>query len=114
MEILIGSIKREIVDSKGRGKMLFLVVSSPRSSDLTEDLIKARLWLRECIHGLKEVVCFYPREGRGSVVIFNVSSKRDLDRLLEEWQGFVSVKFKVYPLQDPEAAERSLRDMLKK
>ncbi len=95
--------------------MLFLIISTPRPSDLTENLIKARLEFRKWIRDLKEkVVCFYPREGRGSVVIFSVGSKVDLDELLAEWQGYVPVKFEVYPLQDPEIAESSLRNMLKK
>lgn len=92
--------------------MLFLVISTPQPQEMTEELVKTRLAFRDWIRDLKsigKVICFYPREGRGSVVMFNIGLKDELDTLLEKWKTYVSVKFDIYPLQEPEAAESSLR-----
>ena len=51
--------------------MLFLVISTPHPSR-PEDVKDARLKFRQWIDDLKlkkKVICFYPRVGRGSVVI---------------------------------------------
>lgn len=89
--------------------MLFLVISTPQPQEITEELTKARLAFRDWIQDLKsigKVICFYPREGRGSVVIFNVGSKDEFEKLLERWKTYVPVKFDIYPLQEPEAEKK--------
>jgi hypothetical protein len=56
--------------------MLYLVIITPYLSK-PEDVKNARLEFRSWIKNLKsknKVVCFYPRVGRGSIVIFDVSS----------------------------------------
>jgi muconolactone delta-isomerase len=91
--------------------MLFLVISSPHPSK-PEDVKNARLEFRSWITDLKsenKVVCFYPRVGRGSVVILNVSSNDELHRLLTQWSDIVPVSFDIYPLATPAEAEELLR-----
>jgi hypothetical protein len=51
--------------------MLYLVISTPHPSK-PEDVKNARLEFRSWIKDLKsenKVICFYPRVGRGSIVI---------------------------------------------
>ncbi|WP_456473924.1 DUF3303 family protein [Candidatus Pyrohabitans sp.] len=90
--------------------MLFLVVSSPETAK-PEEVKAARLKFREWIASLEEekLLCFYPRVGRGSVVIFDVASNDELHRLLTEWSAIVPASFEVYPLATPEKAEEMLR-----
>lgn len=56
----------------------------------------------------KRVVCFYPREDRGAIVIFELDSRRDLAKILRKWRSFVRARLDVYPLQDPEQSEKML------
>lgn len=80
--------------------MLFLVISAPHPSR-PEDVKDARLKFRQWIDDLKskkKVVCFYPRVGRGSVVIFDVDSNDDLHELMTQWLNIVPVSFDIYPL----------------
>jgi muconolactone delta-isomerase len=91
--------------------MLFLVVSNPHPSK-PEDVKNARLEFRSWIADLKsenKVVCFYPKVGRGSVVIFDVSSNDELHKLLTQWLNIVPVSFDVYPLATPAEAEGLLK-----
>ena len=91
--------------------MLFLVISSPEPAK-PEQVKEARLRFRDWIANLrtkKKVLCFYPRAGRGSVVIFDVASNDELHRLLTEWSEIVPVSFEIYPLATPEKAEEMLR-----
>ncbi len=91
--------------------MLFLVISSPEPSK-PEDVKDARLEFRSWIGDLKsqnKLFCFYPRVGRGSVVILNVSSNDELHKLLTQWSNIVPVGFEIYPLATPAEAERLLR-----
>ncbi len=91
--------------------MLFLVISSPEPSK-PEDVKDARLKFRSWIGDLKsqnKVVRFYPRVGRGSVVILDVSSNDELHKLLTQWSNIVPVSFEIYPLATPAEAERLLK-----
>ncbi len=90
--------------------MLFLVISTPALSR-PEEVRKARLAFRSWIHDLQaqnRVLSFYPRVGRGSVVIFEVSSNDQLHELLTQWADLVPVSFDIYPLATPAAAEKLL------
>jgi len=87
------------------------VVSSPVPAK-PEEVREARLRFREWISSLEEekkLQCFYPRVGRGSVVILDVASNDELHRLLTEWSAIVPAGFEVYPLATPEKAEGMLR-----
>jgi muconolactone delta-isomerase len=91
--------------------MLFLVISSPHPS-VPEDVKNARLEFRSWIADLEsenKVVCFYPRAGRGSVVMLNVSSNDELHKLLTQWSNIVPVSFDIYPLATPAEAEELLK-----
>lgn len=90
--------------------MLYLVTSTPHPSK-PQDVKGARLEFRSWIRDLKsnnKVVCFYPKIGRGSVVIFDVSSNDELHKLLTQWLNIVPVSFDVYPLATPAEAEELL------
>ena len=91
--------------------MSYLVISTPYPSR-PEDVKKARLEFRSWIKNLKtenKVICFYPRVGRGSVVIFDVSSNDELHKLMTQWLNIVPVSFDIYPLTTPLEAEELLR-----
>jgi hypothetical protein len=49
---------------------------------------------------------------RGSVARFDAESYEALDRLLKEWTRMILLRFDVYPLIDPEAAQTDLRERL--
>jgi muconolactone delta-isomerase len=90
--------------------MLYLAISTPHPSR-PEDVKGARLEFRSWIKDLKsrnKVVCFYPKVGRGSVVIFDVSSNDELHELLTQWLNIVPVGFDIYPLATPAEAEKLL------
>ena len=91
--------------------MLFLVISSPHPSK-PEDVKNARLEFRSWIEDLKskhKVACFYPKAGRGSIVIFDVSSNDELHKLLTQWLTTVPVSFNIHPLATPSEAEELLK-----
>ena len=46
---------------------------------------------------------FYPRTGRGAVVVFDVDSHETLHRLLNEWAHAIPAEFGIYPLMEPES-----------
>jgi len=56
-----------------------------------------------------KVICFYPKVGRGSVVIFNVSSNDELHTLMTQWLNIVPVHFEIIPLVTPLEAEELLK-----
>lgn len=85
--------------------MLYLAISRPHPSS-PEDAKTARLAFRSWIEDLKakkKVICFYPRVGRGAVVVFDVSSNDELHELMTQWLNFVPVDFDIYPLAMPSA-----------
>jgi len=91
--------------------MLYLVISTPHPSK-PEDVRNARLEFRSWINELKSknnVVCFYPRVGRGSVVILDVSSNDELHELLTQWSNIVPASLEIYPLATPSKAEELLK-----
>ena len=91
--------------------MLYLLISTPHPSR-PEDVKGARLEFRSWIDRLKagnKVVCFYPRVGRGSVVILDVSSNDELHQIMTEWSNIVPVVFDVYPLATASEAEQLLK-----
>ena len=91
--------------------MLFLVLSSPHPSK-PEEVKNARLEFRSWIADLKsenKVACFYPKVGRGSIAIFDVSSNDELHKLLTQWLNIVPVSFDIYPLATPSGAEELLK-----
>lgn len=90
--------------------MLYLVISTPHPSK-PDDVRNARLEFRSWISNLKsdnKVVCFYPKVGRGSVVIFDASSNNELHELITQWLDIVPVSFDIYPLASPPEAEKLL------
>ena len=91
--------------------MLYLVISNPHPTK-PEGVKNARLEFRSWIKDLKsqnKLVCFYPRVGRGSIVILDVSSNDELHELMTEWLNLVPVSFDIYPLTTPSEAEKLLR-----
>ncbi len=91
--------------------MLYLMTSTPHPS-IPKDVKNARLEFRSWINDLKsknKVVCFYPRVGRGSVVIFDVSSNDELHKLVTQWTNIVPVSFDIYPLATLSEAEELLK-----
>ena len=91
--------------------MLFAVISSPHPSK-PEDVKSARLEFRSWIGDVKsknKVLCFYPKVGRGSIVIFDVSSNDELHKLLTQWLNIVPVSFDIHPLATPAEAEELLK-----
>ena len=91
--------------------MLYLMISTPHPSK-PEDVKNSRLEFRSWINDLKsknKTVCFYPRVGRGSVVIFDVSSNDELHKLMTQWTNIVPVSFDIYPLATPSEAEELLK-----
>jgi len=91
--------------------MLYLVISTPHPSR-PEDVKNARLEFRSWINDLRsqnKLVCFYPRVGRGSIVILDVSSNDELHKLITQWLNIVPVSLDIYPLTTPSEAEELLK-----
>jgi len=91
--------------------MLYLVISTPHPSK-PEDVKNARLEFRSWIKDLRsqnKLVRFYPRVGRGSIVILDVSSNDELHKLMTQWLNIVPVSFDIYPLTTPSEAEELLK-----
>lgn len=91
--------------------MLFLVISEPRPEPpgSVADM-RRRYW--EWIAPLQvsgEVRSVHARVGRGAVVLFDVASNEQLHQRLNEWAEMIPAQFNVYPLIDPDAAQRYLR-----
>ena len=99
-----------IIDSKRCSDMFFLVISTPnptKPSEAKEGRIKFRKWVSD-LKSTNKVKCFYPRIGRGSIVIFDISSNNELHELLTQWANIIPVSFDIYPLADPDSAEKLL------
>ncbi len=90
--------------------MIFLIVSTPRKAAMTAQLIAARIGFRNWIRDLgNKIVCFYPRTGRGAVVIIQVRTRAELNKFLVTWKSFVRTRLDVFPLEDPARSEKKLR-----
>ena len=85
--------------------MLFLIISTPaptRPSDVREQRKSFWPWVEDKLaRGVAR--SFYPRAGRGAVVIFDVDSHETLHRLLNEWSDFVPAEFGIFPMMEPES-----------
>jgi muconolactone delta-isomerase len=91
--------------------MLFLVISEPRP-EAPSSVVESRQQYWEWIRPLQdsgEVRSVYARVGRGAVVLFDVPSNEVLHHRLNEWQEIIPVRFEIYPLIDPHAAQQYLR-----
>lgn len=91
--------------------MLYLVVSTPHPSK-PEEVKNARKKYGSWITDLKsknKAICFYPKVGRGAVVIFDVASNDELHKLLTKWLNIVPASFDIYPLATPSEAEKLLK-----
>ncbi len=85
--------------------MLFLVISTPaptRPSDVREQRKLFWPWV-EALRESGLALSYYPRTGRGAVVMFDVDSNETLHRLLNEWADLIPAEFEIYPLLEPEA-----------
>ena len=85
--------------------MLFLVVSTPaptRPSEVREARKSFWPWVEDKL-ARGSARSFYPRAGRGAVVVFDVDSHETLHRLLNEWSDAVPAEFAIYPLMEPES-----------
>lgn len=86
-------------------------ISNPhpfRSSEAKDSRINFRFWIEDLISKNK-VICFYPRVGRGSVVVFNASSNDELHGFMTQWLEIVSANFEIYPLATPAEAEETFK-----
>ena len=85
--------------------MLFLVISTPaptRPSEVREARKNFWPWVEDKLaRGVAR--SFYPRTGRGAVVVFDVEDHETLHRLLNEWADAVPAEFAIYPLMEPES-----------
>ena len=85
--------------------MLFLVISTPaptRPSDVRDQRKKIWPWV-EAKRDSGVARSFFPRTGRGAVVIFDVDSHEILHRFLNEWAELIPAEFEIYPLMEPES-----------
>ena len=85
--------------------MLFLVISTPaptRPSEVREQRKKFWPWVEDKLErGVAR--SFFPRTGRGAVVVFDVGSHEALHRLLNEWADAIPAEFGIYQLMEPES-----------
>lgn len=85
--------------------MLFLVISTPlptRPSEVREQRKGFWPWVEDKLErGIAK--SFYPRTGRGAVVVFDVDSHETLHRLLNEWADAIPAEFGIYLLMEPES-----------
>lgn len=85
--------------------MLFLIISTPaptRPSDVREQRKSFWPWVEDKLNrGIAR--SFFPRAGRGAVVVFDVDTPETLHRLLNEWADVVPAEFAIYPLMEPES-----------
>jgi muconolactone delta-isomerase len=91
--------------------MLYLVVSDPhpsRPEDVKDQRLEWRKWLAD-LKSRHKVVSFYPKVGRGAVVIFDLSSNDELHILLTQWLNLVPASFTIQPLATPTEEEKLLR-----
>ena len=83
--------------------MLFLVISTPaptRPSEVREQRKGFWPWVQDKLdRGIAR--SFYPRAGRGAVVVFDTDTHETLHRMLNEWSDAVPAEFAIYPLMEP-------------
>lgn len=90
--------------------MLYLVISKPQPSR-PDDVKAIRRQFRSWI-GLQQskgkVLHFYPKVGRGAVVIFDLASNDELHDCLTQWMNMIPADFDIHPLANPAMAEAVL------
>ena len=92
--------------------MLFLVISTPaptRPSEVREQRKNFWPWVKNKLDS-GNARSFFPRTGRGAVVVFDVDSHETLHRFLNEWADFIPAEFGIYPLMEPESIIRFLNE----
>ena len=90
--------------------MLFLVITTPPPTlpkEVKSIRLQLRAWLKD-LKAKKKVITFYPRVGRGAVVIFDVASNDELHELMTQWLNILPVNFDIYPLPTPSFQEEVL------
>ena len=78
-----------------------------RPKDVKGARLEFRSWIKD-LESKNKVVCFYPKVGRGSIVVLDVCSNDELHQLLTQWLNIVPVGFDMYPLATPAEAEELL------
>lgn len=80
--------------------MLFLVISTPMPAPQDEvrpARVQFRAWIKD-LRGKGRVVHYYPRVGRGSVVLFDVRTNDELHNYLHRWLTIIPATFDILPL----------------
>lgn len=88
----------------------FLVLSEPhpeRPTDSKSARLAFRRWLARLEQG-GQLIAFYPKVGRGAVVVLSVGGNEELHGLLTEWLDIVPGQLEVHALVDPELAAEFL------
>ncbi len=85
--------------------MLYLVNSNPQFSK-PEEVAAAKMEFRQWIEELKskkKIISNYHKIGKGSVILFDVSSNDELHDLMTKWLSIVPVPitYEVIPLVTP-------------
>jgi muconolactone delta-isomerase len=90
--------------------MLFLVISDPRPEPPSSVAMHRQAYWRwiEPLRQSGQVRSVHARVGRGAVVLFDVDSNEALHRFLNEWGDIIPAHFEIYPLIDPDAAQKYL------
>ncbi len=85
--------------------MLYLVISNPMFAN-PDEVKNARIEFRQWIDELKskkKVINSYHKIGKGSVILFDVSSNDELHELMTKWLSIVPVPitYEIIPLVSP-------------
>ena len=85
--------------------MLYLVISNPqfaKPSDVTNARAEFRQWIED-LKLRKKVINTYHKIGKGSVVLFDVSSNDELHEIMTMWLSIVPVPitYDIIPLVTP-------------
>lgn len=73
--------------------MLFMVSTDPlfsKPEDIKDAISEFLPWLNN-LKAKKKVIWFYPKVGKGSVVLFDVTSNKEMNDLMGEWLKIVPV-----------------------
>ena len=84
--------------------MLFLVISKPvpiPPSQARSNRKKLWEWAEALMNqGVIKDRTMYAKVGRGAVVLFDVESIEELQRLLSRWIELIPAEFEIHPLMD--------------
>jgi hypothetical protein len=85
--------------------MLFTVISNPffsKPTDIDEAKVVFIKWLKD-LKEKNKVISAYQRIGKGSVIIFDVESNEELNKLMGEWLAIVPVPitYDIVPMVNP-------------